>query len=245
MFATICWFYELKLSLDVDTFVAVQRTIEPVTEERAAAVSRRWGDYKNGRHKPSAPVVDLTEKRVPGAKAIFQSPLWDALRLEKSAVSVARDLQGATSREGDELLLWMLDRQPPCHDHRWLRKRCRTMVTDGSLEGLTVLTVCMRLAGRAGEQCLALTFYRHATDCLKILGCWFYLHGIAQAIAEYYEKALLPACCSKHELGTFSASYYLNSVGALAGAALAAQEKVGRELTQKEMISAMFKLFAI
>jgi len=235
----------LKLNLDVNTVVAVQRAIEPTTEERAAAVSRRWGDYKNGRHKPSALVVGLAERRVPWSKAIIHSSLWDALRLEKSAVTVARELQGATSREGDELLRWMLDRQRSSHDHRWLRKRCRAMVAHGSLEGLAVLTVCMRLAGRAGAQRLALTFYRHATTCLTILGGWFYLHGIAQAIAEYYEKTLLPACYSEHEFSMFSTSYYLHSVRGLARAALSAQEEAGRDLTSKEIISAMLKIFEL
>lgn len=243
-FATICWFHELKLDLDVDTLVAVQQAIEPTTEEKAA-FSRRWGEYKNGRRNPSDSVVDLADQRIPGSKTIFQLRLWDALRLEKSAVTVAHKLHGATSRAGDELLQRMLDRQRSSKDPRWLHKRCRAMVAHGSLEGLAVLTVCMRLAGSAGASRLALTFYRHATDCLEILGSWFYQHGIALAIAEYYEKKLLPTCCSESEYSTFRSSCYLNSVIVLNKAALAAQAKAGRKLTQEEWISEMLKLFTM
>lgn len=213
--------------------------MEPTPEERASGVSYRWGSYKNGKHKPLGRILDLAEEQVPGSKAIFQSPLWDALHLGKSAATVAVELQGRTSREGDELLYRMLGQSLPIHDPRWLRKRCRAMVADGSLEALAVLTVCMRLAGHAKASSLALTFYRHATDTLMILGGWFYLHGIAPAIAEHYEKVLLPKCCVEHQLGTFSSSYYLYSVRALIRAALCEQEKEGRELTQDEVISVM------
>lgn len=116
------------------------------------------------------------------------------------------------------------------------------MVADGSLEALAVLTVCMRLAGHAKASSLALAFYRHATDSLMILGGWFYLHGIAPAIAEHYEKVLMPNCCDKRQLGTFSSGYYLNSVAALNRAALLEQEKAGKELAQEEVISVMLRL---
>lgn len=229
--------------LGAKTAVAVQRAIEPVTEDREAAVSRRWIDYKNGRHKPVASVIDLADLQIPTTKAFFGFLLWDALRLEKSERLVARKLFGTTASEGDALLQWMLSRPRIRHDDRWLRKRCRAVVADGSLEGLAILTVCMRLAGRTEAPRLALTFYGHATDCLMMLGGWFYVHGIAQTIAEYYEKMLLPACCSEHKLGSFSSEHYLRSVKVLAKVVLVAQEKAGRELTHAEVISAMRQVF--
>lgn len=76
-----------------------------------------------------------------------------------------------------------------------------------------------------------------------ILGGWFYLHGIAPAIAEHYEKVLLPNYCVEHQLGTFSSSYYLYSVRALIRAALCEQEKEGREFGN--CVSDSHKLLAI
>ncbi len=241
-FAAICWFHELRLRLGVKTLVDVPRAIEPFTEEKRAATSRRWGDYKSGKHKPSAWVVGLADKQVTGSKAIFTSPLWATLRLDKSIVEIARSLLGTTSREGDELLQWMLDHQRPSKSRLWLRKRCRAMVSLGSLEGLAVLTTCMRLTDNARTPYLTLTFYSYATDCLLILGGWLYQRGIAQELAEYYEKTLLPACYDGQECSIFCANYYLNSIRILNNAISGAQEKAGRDLTREEMIATMLKL---
>mgnify|MGYP003603887736 CR=1 FL=1 len=245
VFATISWFYALQLHLGVNTVVAVQRATEPTTPERAAAVSRRWRAYKSGKQKPSAQTVNLAEKLTSWPRAILHSPLWDALRLDRSPDTVARKLLGTTSKEGDDLLKWMLDRHESHSDPRWIRKRCRAMVARGNLEGLAILTVCVKLAGKRDASSLALTFYRHATDCLVILGSWLYAHGIAQALAEYYEKILLPAYCQDHQFGVFSSDHYLRAVYRLDRAILAIQKKDSRKLTTEEVITAMVKILDI
>lgn len=218
VFATIFWFHELRLRLDASTVVAVRRAVEPAEGglEREAAVSRRWRDYRDGRHAPSASVIALAETLYPGTRQILQSPVWDALRLDRRADQIGLALMGSTSRLGDELLTRMLGQiQRKSNDPRWLRKRCTAMVERGSLEGLAVLTICMRLAGAANLDRLALTFYRYSTRCLLVLGGSLYDHGIAQGVAEYYELVLLPKCCREHWMGSFSSAHYLHSVHGL------------------------------
>lgn len=115
------------------------------------------------------------------------------------------------------------------------------MIEDGSLEGLAVLTTCMRLAGKTGADRLALAFYRHATNNLLILGSWFYAHGIAQEIAEYYETELLPKSIQDHNLGTFSSSHYLHAVKGLNSAVLQAQARAEKKLTETEVVAIMLQ----
>ncbi len=161
--------------------------------------------------------------------------------MDKSEVKIARSLQGTTSRLGDELLIRMLDPRHSALDPRWLRKRCNAMVTHGSLEGLAILTICLRLASKYGADGLTMTFYRHATKCLLIFGGMFYAHGIAQAIAEFYEKILLPKCCCDYQFGTFDAHNYLYTVGRLIRSALATQEEIGKSLIHQEAIPIMLR----
>ncbi|WP_287881863.1 hypothetical protein [Aquitalea sp.] len=241
-FATVFWYYELQRQLNLNTPADVQRAIEEVGDRGVVGVRRRWRDYKSGHHKPVTSVVELAEQQVPGSKAILQSPLWSAMRLDKSAIKVAQQLLGKTTKEGDELLEWLLDRQQTSKVDRWLRKRCMAMVFHATLESLAVLTVCMRLARSKGMPHWTLTFYHFATDSLMILGSWFYQHGIAQASAEYYEKVLLPTCYGKNASWLFSSRDYFYIVRAMAREALNVQEQAGRNLTHNEIVSAMLKL---
>lgn len=119
------------------------------------------------------------------------------------------------------------------------------MIEDGSLEGLAVLTTCMRLAEKTGADRLALAFYRHATNNLLILGSWFYAHGIAQGIADYYETELLPKSIQDHNLGTFSSRHYLHAVKGLNSAVLQAQARTERKLTNKEVILIMLQIIEL
>lgn len=238
MLATICWFHTLKTSLNVETIGAVQRLIEPVGDRGALGVRRRWGDYKNGYHKPIAAVVRLAEEQVPGSEAILNSRLWPALRLDNSAISIAKELLGSTNKFGDELLRRMMESPQTIYDPRWLKKRRKAMVNQGNLEGLAVLTVCIRLAKNTG---LAFGFYLYATDCLKVLGFWFYLNGIAHVLGEYFEQAFLPMTgmpgCS-----SFYSGSYLPTIKSMAQRVLFVQEDLGREFSRDEVIFEMIRL---
>ena len=237
VFSTICWFHELQLTIGASTAAAVRRKIEPTLKNGNKVVDQRWCDYRDGLHTPSAKVIALAEDHCPQSRHILENPLWDSIRLDRSPQNVAHELLGATCQQGDDLLTWSLrapDRRS--YDPRWLKKRCRAMIEDGSLEGLAVLTTCMRLAGKAGADRSALSFYRHATNNLLILGSWFYAHGIAQRIAEYYETVLFPESIQDPNLGTFSSSHYLHAVKGLNNAVLRAQAQTERTLTDKEVI---------
>jgi hypothetical protein len=238
MFATISWFNTLKINLNVETISAVQRQIEPVGNRGALGVRRRWGDYKNGYHKPVAAVVRLAEKKVPGSAAIINCLVWDSFRLDKSPISVAKGLLGSTTRLGDELLQRMMESPQTIYDPRWLRKRQKAMVAHGSLEGLAILTVCIRLTR---DTRLAYGFYLYATDCLKTLGFWFYLNGIAHALGEYFEQVFLPMTgipgCS-----SFYSGSYLATIKSMAQRVISKQENLGRECSDDEVISEMIRL---
>ncbi|BBB58464.1 hypothetical protein UNDKW_0191 [Undibacterium sp. KW1] len=245
--ATIFWFHSLKMSLDVESISAVQQLIEPVIDEPdggrdVVGILRRWNDYKNGHHKPIANVVHLAEERVPGTEAIFKCPLWNALRLDKSEAETARTLLGTTTKLGDELLLRMLHFPQTIQDPRWIKKRCKALVAHGSLEGLAVLTICIRLANKSDLQNrLAFGFYLYATDCLIVMGFWFYLHGIAQVLGEYFEQTFLPMT-GMGFCGNFSSSHYLYTIQSLAKTVLQKQEVLGRELSYDGVISEIIRL---
>jgi hypothetical protein len=169
VFATICWFHELRINLDAPTVATVQRSIEPALETEIGAVSLRWWGYKNGRHAPSAKVVALAQAKCPASAVAFRSPLWDALRLDRSATHMAKALAGKTTKFGDEILVWLLDlSRRPQRDPRWIHKRCLSMIKHGSFEGLAVLTVGIRLAAVAGLDHLAMNLYRWAAKFLPV-----------------------------------------------------------------------------
>lgn len=241
MLSTISWFHTLKMSLNVETIGAVQRLIEPVGDRGALGVRRRWGDYKNGYHKPVAAVVRLAEEKVPGSEAILNCQLWRALRLDNSAISIARELLGSTDKFGDELLQRMMKSPQTIYDPRWLRKRRKAMVAHGSLEGLTVLIVCIRLA-KATRQ--AYSFYLSATECLKTLGFWFYVNGIARVLGEYFEQALLPMT-GMPDCGSFYSGSYLATIKSMAQHVLHLQKGLGRELSEDEIVSEMIRLMEL
>lgn len=238
MLATICWFHTLKMNLNVETIGAVQRLVEPVGDRGALGVRRRWGDYKNGYHKPVVAVVRSAEEKVPGSEAILNCHLWRALRLDNSAIAIAKDLLGSTDKFGDELLQRMMQSPQTIYDPRWLKKRRKAMVAHGSLEGLAVLAVCIRLA--RGSR-LAYGFYLYATDCLKTLGFWFYLNGIAQALGEYFEQVFLPMT-GMPDCSSFYSGSYLATIESMARRVLIVQENLGREFSDYEFISEMNRL---
>lgn len=244
MFATICWFHALRNSFDAASVAAVQRGVEPVSEERAHSVRRRWRGYKDGIHSPRAHVLSLSDSRCPEAVEIFKSPLWDALRLDRNTNHIAQSLLRATSRSGDELILRMisLDQQQSSYvDERWLRKRCADMLRQGSLEGLAVLVICMRLAASKDSNRIALTFYRYAGYCLLTLGIWFYDRGIAQGIAEYFESDLLHVCGDKAYLGNFSSVHYLSRIRRMAAELTRAHSASTTGLTFDEEIQHLIR----
>lgn len=238
MLATIFWFHILKTSLNVKSIGEVQRLIEPAGERGALGVRRRWGDYKNGYHRPAMTVIRLSEEKVPGSEAILNSPLWSALRVDKSAMATAKELRGKTSKLGDELLQRMMESQQTIYDPRWLKKRRQAMVAQGSLEGLAVLTICIRLSKDTG---LAFGFYLYATDCLKVLGFWFYLNGIGQALGEYFKQVFFPMTgmpgCSN-----FFPECYLTITKSMTESIIRKQEILGREFSYEEVVLEMLRM---
>lgn len=239
-FATICWFNEVRLRLCAETPTDIQRILEPVAEEYEdpQVIRRRWRDYRSGVHAPAAQTIAMSERLCSGTTQILQSPLWDSLRLDRSAAQAGLALAGRTCTEGDELLSRMLGAAGGLSNNpRWLKKRCTAVLLIGNLESLGVLTTCMRLAGEAKLNHAAIAFYRAATRCLLILGPWLFRHGIARAIGEYYEHVLLPACCPDPSMGSgcFCSSYYLKSIEGLDRMKTRVEEEIGRALDSSEL----------
>lgn len=239
VFATICWFHELRLSLAAKTVASVQRAIEP--SDRVEAVRRRWGDYKNGRRRPSVPIIALAEHRCPGARSILESLLWEALRSNRQPERIAQMLIGTTSQLGDDLLNWIPSKRWR-KDRRWLRKRCIGMVEQPSLESLAVLTICMRIAASAGVDWLARTFYYYVTRWLLVAGGWLYNHGIAQGLAEYYETILLSKFYQVNWAGLLFADRYLYCISSLGQMLEREARVIGRPLNTAETVSVILKV---
>jgi len=176
------------------------------------------------------------------------APLWDSLRLDRSAAQVGLALLGRTCAEGDELLSRMLGSAGGLPNNpRWLKKRCTAVLLVGNLESLGVLTICMRLAGEAKLNHTATAFYQAATRCLLILGPWLFRHGIARAIGEYYEHVLLPACCPDPLTGSgcFYSSYYLRSIEMLDRMKTRIERERGHALDSTELARVILMELAI
>lgn len=244
-FATICWFCELSSLLNTNRTVDVQRAVEPVDDARALTVSKRWSSYKLGKQYPRKRLQALAEERVPGTRWVIDLLLWDALCVDCCMESIAGRLKGCTSQEGDELLLRMLNSKAHRWDRRWLRKRCESMVRQGYLDGLAVLLVCMRLARSAGNWKLNLAFELYVNDSLLVLGVWLKRHGVAPALAAYYEDEFLPRYGSERLRYKFDGATYAYSIARYEELQTRKEVRIGRLLTLQEQVAAIHKLLRV
>lgn len=245
VFATICWFHELRIAAKVQTVAALQKVIDPVSDAQVDSALKRWQRYKNGKNTPSESARCLAENFHADSRGILESPLWIALRLDKPSSDIAKSLLGCAGQAGDELLIRMMGKNANHSQNRWLNKRCLAMQSSGSLEGLGVLTICMRLAGDAGHNHLVARFYYAICGCLLVLGSWFFNHGIAQGIADYYQYLLLPMCSNDQWTNGFSSGHYLTSIQSIQKMLQTKVEKLGRELNSKEIAEAVLKILRL
>lgn len=230
MFATICWFQSLRIHLDASTVEAVQSAVEPPTRVSQGVLTRRWREYQLGIHTPQARVIEMSRKVSPDAAGIFESPLWNALNLNFSAHEIALSLIGTTSIYGDDLLARAVRfGAKNSLDPRWLRKRCQGVLREASLESLAVLAICARLAASHGATHLAQEFCRYAGYSLLIQGIWFYAHGVAHCLGEYFETDFVPANCNEPWMCNFSSLHYVSKIGSMSLA-------LKRELASKQSI---------
>lgn len=216
VFATICWFHEVREHIGAASVAAVQSVVEPSLEKNPDSV-RRWQDYRRGLHTPLNRVVKESEKVCPQAPLIYSSALWSALRLDRPATATATALlQNMSHSLGRDLLERMLSlKSMPISHPRWVRKRCRAMIKLNSLDGLATVVVCMRLAAGEQDDRLARAFARFSEYYLIVLGDWFYKRGIAQSLGDYFETILWPSCYGQPWVSTFSANRYIPNIHAM------------------------------
>lgn len=216
VFATICWFHEVREHIGAASVAAVQGIVEPGPEKNPDSI-RRWQDYRRGLHTPLDRVVKASEKVCPQAPLIYSSTLWDALRLDRPADALATALLHKMSHSlGRELLERMLSlKSRPISHPRWVRKRCRVMIRLQSLDGLAAVVISMRLAALERDDRLVREFARFSEYYLIVLGGWFYERGIAQSLGDYFAAILWPSCYNQPWIATFSANHYIANIHAM------------------------------
>lgn len=250
VFSTISWFHEQRLHFSASSVAEVVRAVEPLldaTSEQLKVVERRWRDYWKGRHAPVESVIARAEKVCPSSRAVIESLLWDALRFDRCARSTAVALIGRTNKAGDELLTRMLALSEASKDsqRRWLRNRCKLLIRKGTLEGLAVITVCMRVAAEAGVimEVLALAYW--CRWCLFVLAPWLFEHGILYGLAEYYQNHVLPKCLPEPYSVSFCARHFLDSAAGLAVGLEKEALLLGRDLSAEEIADRILAIEAL
>lgn len=212
-FRTVFWFHELRLASGATSTYQMDGLLEvTLTLSADTRVDRKsaWRGYQKGRHTPSAELVTTIDALHPGTQALLNHPVWQLLRLDRALSDQIPDLLGwlppALHR-----LVWdpSAPRQRPSMRKDWSGPRLRRLQRHIGLDSLACLVALLRQSADAGGGIQAFHLSRALCQTLLILGPWICSHGIAQALADYVEKFLLPLATHRGWQHSFAGGGFL------------------------------------
>lgn len=196
-FRTVCWFHQLRLASGATTTYQMDGLIEgPLNLASDGPVDRKnkWRSYREGKHTPSADLVEDIETRFPGSGAVLNHPIWQLLRLDRP---LHAEVPGLLAQLPPALYASVKGRGAAAHGPSislsgWDARRLRRLEREVGLNALACLVALMRLAAESGDSANAHRFGRSLCRVLLMMGGWLFSHGIAQPLADYAEHLLFP-----------------------------------------------------
>ncbi len=216
-FRTVCWFHRLRIASGATTTYQMDVLVEPAPDVVGGGPidrKNKWRSYREGRHTPSAGLVEAVEAQFPGGRGVLCHPVWRVLRLDRP---VHDEVSGLLAQLPPALYSVIRgDGDVACGAHispsGWDARRLRRLERQAGFDALACLVVLLRLAADSGDSAGAHRFGRALCRMLLMMGDWLFAHGVAQPLAEYIEQRLLPmAAHAGQQIG-------FGEIGFLAGA---------------------------
>lgn len=190
----------------------------------------KWRSYREGKHTPSAGLVEGIESRFPGSRAVLNHPVWQLLRLDRP---LHAEVSGLLAQLPPVLYVLVKDCGPAAHGASislsgWDARRLRRLEREVGLNTLACFVALMRLAAESGDSAGAHRFGRSLCRVLLMMGGWLFAHGIAQPLGDYVERWVLPMASHAGQQNGFGEMGFLVGARRLARAcsAIAADENV-------------------
>lgn len=181
----------------------------------------KWRSYREGRHTPSAGLIEGIESRFPGSRAVLNHPVWQVLRLDRP---LQDEVPGLLAQLPLTLFATIKGsgaaaRCAPMSPLGWDTRRLRRLEREVGFNTLACLVALMRLAAESGDSAGAHRFGRSICRVLLMMGGWLFSHGVAQPFADYVERFLLPMAAHAGQQNGFGEMGFLAAARRLAGAA--------------------------
>lgn len=226
-FRTVYWFHGLRIQLgdSARNLHAMERRLEP----RAFNISRdgvpyrrnKWWAYRVGLHTPVDSLVADVDTRGEGSRMQFAHVLWDTLRLQHPVSQFANDWIQRLE-PSVQILLWTPPKQQTKHV-RTRRRRIDRRTLDvlerrAGLDALACLTLLLREAYEAGNSEYAYELGFRVCRMLLLVSIDLYAHGIANALYEFYDQAILPLGVHQGLYRTYRSIHFLALMGRVSNA---------------------------
>ncbi|WP_157610222.1 hypothetical protein [Variovorax sp. Root434] len=227
-FRTVLWFHSIRLASrttspsQMDAWLAARLAL---SDDARIDRKKQWRSYKYGRHSPSEPLVAAIEPWLPGSRALFNHPVWQILRID---LKVQDQLAGLLVLLPPAIYSLVRGNATPDQSHLmqldgWDASRLRRLQRQVSLDSLACLIALLRLLAEEGRGAQAYVFSRAVCRSLLVMGPWLSSHGIAQPLADYVERYLLPLGSDRGWQHIFGGGGFLRAAEELALAAEVAE----------------------
>lgn len=245
---TVYWFHTIRRGLQSSSAYDVAKRIGIMPGSGMNAVSgneKKWQRYRRGIQVPRRSLVDRVGQAVAASRAAFDHVLWDVLRLDK--------IDDNGQEEG---LLRQLhpDVQRAVRAHaalfdgpfvpvlEWHSMHVKMLERRPNIDALACLTIGMMSAARdgAGQQATRLSLSICRT--LLLLEPLLYAYGIANPLADHYERHILPMGCHDGCRYAFGERGYLGSARMLSRVAKAIDANDNHQSTHGEFLALLLEL---
>ena len=246
-FRTVCWFHHLRIASGATTTYQMDVLVEPTRDAASGGPidrKNKWRSYREGRHTPSAGLVEAVEARFPGGRDVLRHPVWRVLRLDRPMhdgissllAELPPRLYSVVSAAGDAE---RGARFSPCE---WDARRLRRLERVVGFDALACLVVLLRIAAEGGDSAGAHKFGRALCRLLLMMGGWLFAHGVAQPLADYVEQWMLPMAAHAGDQNGFGEMGFVTGAKRLAQAANTIAANENTALTSLQRADVMLDL---
>ena len=159
--ANAYWFENVRVKLGQKRPYGVEKVVEPQGFRKMNSGyghTNKWRNYKSGRRRPQAVLINKVESLCPGSAAVFDHPLWRVARLPdtKSLLPFSTAWLRMLSIEVLSLL-FKTDPRTGAEVRRGVTNRVLKVLGDkADLDGIAALAILLREAAEQGRSKMAL-----------------------------------------------------------------------------------------
>ncbi|TXI92099.1 MAG: hypothetical protein E6Q34_06695 [Burkholderiaceae bacterium] len=154
--ANAYWFENVRVKLGQKRPYGVEKVVEPQgfrKMDSGYGHTNKWRNYKSGRRRPQAVLVNKVESLCPSTAAVFDHPLWKVARLPDTASLLPLSATWLRMLNIEVLtLLFKRDQRTGVEIRRGVTGRVlRRLCHRADLDGIAALAILLREAAERGE----------------------------------------------------------------------------------------------